>query len=126
MNLGHHTPHIYDNNNFLNFILKWTPRTIVAGLAGYYSLGLAYDQGLMASIDRIAIRILRHFMGYVGIGGFMPTFQWYSAWGLRMLAAIGAGLLYDLAERIICASYQIFFRRPREEVILFPTSTKRL
>jgi hypothetical protein len=108
------TPH-----DFLQFILKWTPRTIVAGFAGYYSLGVAYEMGVMAAIDRIAIRILRHFMGYAGIGAFMPTFQWYSAWSVRIVSALGAGLLYDLTERIIRLAMTCFSSRSVESKPLF-------
>src|SRR6202030_3659505 len=78
------------------FALKWTPRTIIAGFAGYYSLGVAYERGIMAAIDRIAIRILYHFVGYAGIGALMPTIQWYAAWGVRIAAAFTTTLLYDL------------------------------
>jgi hypothetical protein len=71
----------------------WTPPLIVGGFAGYYSLGFAYEKGVMAEIDRIAIRILRHKVGYVGLGVVMPTFQWYTAWGVRVTAAaIAAGV----------------------------------
>lgn len=93
------------SNDFFNFILKWTPRAIVAGFTGYYSLGIAYDIGLMAAIDRIAIRILRYLLGYVGIGALMPTIQWYAAWGVRMVTALGAGLTYDFIERILRSAF---------------------
>jgi hypothetical protein len=94
-----------DFSELFQFALKWTPRAIVAGLAGYYCLGFAYEIGLMARIDALAIRILRSSLGYVGVGAFMPTFQWYSAWGVRIVAALGAGLLYDLSEKVVRAVY---------------------
>lgn len=114
--------------DLLQFALKWTPRTIVAGFAGYYSLGVAYEMGIMAAIDRIAIRILRHFMGYAGIGAFMPTFQWYSAWGVRVASALGAGILYDLTERIIRLAMTRFSghsteSKPSISTSLFSSST---
>lgn len=87
------------------FFLTWTPRIIVAGFAGYYSLGIAYDVGIMAAIDRLAISILRDSIGYAGIGAAMPTFQWYSAWAVRTVAAGGAGLIYDLLERLTVFVY---------------------
>lgn len=89
----------------LHFAIKWTPRAIVAGVAGYYSLGIAYEKGIMAAIDRAAIYILRRTVGYAGIGALMPTFQWYSAWAVRVVAALSAGIVYDLAERAACAAY---------------------
>ena len=93
-------------HDLFHFVLKWTPRAIIAGLAGYYSLGIAYDKGLMAAIDRIAIYIFRHTFGFVGMGAFMPSFQWYSAWAVRIVAAFAAGILYDLAERVAIAAYR--------------------
>lgn len=98
-------------DNCAYFTLKWTPRLLVAGLAGFYSLGVAYDLGLMAAIDQLAIRILKHQVGYVGLGAAMPTVQWYAAWGVRMTAAIGAGLLYDFIERIV-KTILAYFRPP--------------
>ena len=83
------------------FTIKWAPRAIVAGLAGFYSLGFAYDIGLMASIDKVAIKILKHWFGYTGVGAFMPTIQWYAAWAVRFSFGLIGGLLYDLCERII-------------------------
>lgn len=93
-------PPIPSFHDFSHIALKWTPRLIIMGIAGYYSLGIAYNKGLMATIDRVAISILRHHVGYIGLGAAMPTFQWYSAWTVRTLAAIAAGILYDLIERI--------------------------
>ncbi len=97
---------IHNQSPFFSFgdlsrlIIHWTPRTCVAGAAGFYSLGIAYEKGLMAAIDRIAIQVLRHHVGYMGLGAIMPTFQWYSAWGVRLTAALLAGLAYDVTERI--------------------------
>lgn len=87
------------------FLLKWTPRVLVAALAGYYCLGVAYSWGVMAAIDRVAISALRSTVGYAGVGAAMPTFQWYSAWGVRSVVALGAGVLYDLTERIVLYIY---------------------
>ena len=96
------------SQDVFQFALRWTPRAIIAGIAGYYSLGVAYEKGVMAAIDRVAIRVFHHFFGYAGIGAFMPTFQWYAAWSVRIFSALAAGLLYDVAERIIIFSYRKF------------------
>lgn len=87
------------------FILTWTPRVAVGVIAGYYSLGVAYDIGLMAMIDKVTIYVLKSTAGYIGVGAIMPTVQWYSAWAVRTIAALGGGLLYDIGERAICAVY---------------------
>lgn len=83
-----------------NFVMKWTPRVIVIGFAGYYGLGLAYQCGLMAVIDKIAIAIIGHATGTAGVGALMPTFQWYSAWAVRFACALAAELTYEVVERI--------------------------
>lgn len=90
-------------------LLKWTPRVIVGTLAGYYSLGVAYEWGFMAKIDRIAINFLVPHVGYAGLGAIMPTFQWYAAWSVRITAAIAAGILYDLSERIFLYVMSLLF-----------------
>ncbi len=89
-----------------NFLIKWTPRMISVGIGGYYGLGLAYEFGLMASVDKVAIRMIKYFFGYVGVGALMPTAQWYAAWAVRLVVGLGAGIIYDLSERctICCAS----------------------
>ncbi len=110
-----------DHHQYIYFTLKWAPRAIVAGVAGYYSLGFAYDKGIMAAIDRLAISIFRHTVGYTGIGAFMPAFQWYSAWGVRMTAALGAGVLYDVIERVVrSASTSFTTSNPQEKPSLIP------
>ena len=98
-------PTLLDSTTWIQFAITWTPRAIVSGLAGYYCLGIAYGIGIMAKIDGVAIPILRSSVGYAGIGAFMPTFQWYSAWAVRIVASIAAGILYDLIERIVRAAY---------------------
>ncbi len=90
------------------FFFKWGPRVLVAAIAGYYSSGIAYEWGIMASIDKIAIPILKNSVGYAGIGAVMPTFQWYSAWGVRTVSAAAAGLLYDLGERLVLYAYHTY------------------
>jgi hypothetical protein len=112
---GQYAPPPPDVTTWFQFALKWTPRAIVAGLAGYYCLGVAYDTGLMAKIDRIAMRILRPSLGYMGMAAFMPTFQWYSAWAVRVTAALAAGLLYDLIEKVSLAVYYTFTSDPNEK-----------
>ena len=83
------------------FIFRWTPRAFVACIGGYYSLGVAYEYGIMASIDKIAIPIIKNHVGYIGLGAAMPTFQWYSAWAVRVSAAVTSSFLYDLTLRIL-------------------------
>ncbi|GAB4190078.1 MAG: hypothetical protein Tsb0015_11020 [Simkaniaceae bacterium] len=90
----------FSSDKIKNFVITWGPRAIFAVIAGYYSLGVAYDIGLMAAIDRVAIDVLKHYIGYAGLGAAMPTFQWYSAWAVRISAAAAGGLLYDVLERI--------------------------
>ena len=115
----------FDSQEYLYFAIKWTPRAIVAGLAAYYSLGIAYERGYMAAIDRVAIRTLRHWMGYAGIGAFMPTFQWYSAWSVRMVAALSAGVLYDMIEKVVRAVFARFSLSIPSEEILIPAPLYR-
>lgn len=92
--------------NVLLFSLKWGPRVLIVGFAGYYSLGVAYHWGVMAAIDRIAMDILVHQVGYAGIGAIMPTFQWYAAWGVRITVGLAAGVVYDVFARVIYAVYE--------------------
>jgi hypothetical protein len=82
------------------FLFKWTPRALVVGIGAYYGLGIAYEIGLMAAIDKIAIGILKKSVGYVGIGALMPTVQWYSSIGVRIAMGTAAALGYDLCLRI--------------------------
>jgi len=89
--------------DFKKFVMKWTPRVLVAGFVGYYSLGIAYDLGVMAAIDKVAIRILKNWVGYAGVGAAMPTVQWYTAWAVRVTSAGAAGILYDLGEKVVLA-----------------------
>ena len=93
----------------VDFLIKWTPRAIAVFVGGYYGLGIAYEWGLMAKIDRIAIRIIKHFFGYAGIGALMPTAQWYCAWGVRIGIGLCTGIGYDLIEKCAKACYR---RRP--------------
>lgn len=92
----------------LDFLIKWTPRAIAVAIGGYYGLGVAYEWGIMAQVDQVAIKIIKHFAGYAGIGALMPTVQWYSAWGVRIVMGLSLGLLYDIAERNAKFCYQIF------------------
>lgn len=88
-----------------SFVIKWGPRAIAVAVGGYYGLGIAYELGLMALIDQVAIQIIKHFLGYAGIGALMPTVQWYGAWAVQIAIGLGTGLLYDLAER--CAMHYL-------------------
>jgi hypothetical protein len=90
------------------FLTKWTPRAAAVAIGGYYGLGIAYDLGLLALIDQIAIQVLKTSFGYVGIGAIMPSFQWYAGWAVRIGIGLGVGLLYDLAEKCILASWAHF------------------
>ena len=86
-----------------DFLIKWTPRSLAVAVGGYYGLGIAYEMGLMALIDRMMIQALKHLFGYAGIGAIMPSAQWYAAWGARLVIGLGAGVLYDLGEK--CARF---------------------
>lgn len=99
-------------DGLVHFTLRWTPRTIVAGVSGYYCLGIAYEVGIMAAIDRIGIRILRPSLGYMAIAAVMPTFQWYSAWGVRVCFGLTATLIYYLIEKILGFIYSTLFPPP--------------
>lgn len=102
---------------FIDTFLKATPRLAVAGFAGYYSLGILYSIGFMERMDRIALAIIKHFVGYAGIGGVMPTYQWYAAYGVRIVSALAAALIYDLIERIALFAYHMLFKnvKPSEK-----------
>jgi hypothetical protein len=90
------------------FVITWAPRAIAVAVGGYYGLGIAYDLGLMALIDQVAIEAIKHVLGYAGIGALMPTVQWYSAWAARILFGILAGVLYDLTEKVVKACWERF------------------
>ena len=94
-----------DTEKVMTFVVKWTPRAIAIAVGGYYGLGIAYEMGLMALIDQVAIRVIKHFVGYAGIGALMPTVQWYSAWAARIAIGLVTGLLYDLTERTVKACW---------------------
>lgn len=95
-----------------DFFVKWTPRAIAATVGGYYGLGIAYELGLMALIDQVAIQILKNIFGYAGIGALMPTVQWYTASGVQVIIALGSGLLYDLAEKCAKCVYAQMTQQP--------------
>lgn len=86
-------------------VVKWAPRAIAVAIGGYYGLGIAYDMGLMALIDQVAIQAIKHVLGYAGIGAMMPTVQWYSAWGGHIAFGIVTGVMYDLTEKGIKACW---------------------
>lgn len=93
---AHSDQSFFDFNNLVNWTVRAGPRIIIIGLVGYASLGWAYEAGLMAAIDRIAIPILRNHVGYFGLGAIMPTFQWYAAWAVRITAALTAETIFEL------------------------------
>lgn len=104
------------------FFIKWTPRLIIVFLTGYYSLGIAYDTGVMAACDRVAISLLKDWFGYVGIGAMMPPFQWYSAWAFRCFAGLCAGIIYDLLERLIRRIVRKMVQKPiQSQLVLVDT-----
>lgn len=95
-------------NVFAN-VVYWTPRVIVYTAVGYYSLGYAYHYGIMAIIDKYAIKILVAHVGYIGLGATMPIVQWYAAWGVRFTASLIALKVYDYTERIVIYVYSFHF-----------------
>lgn len=99
----------YDPYNWLPFTCKWTMRAGVGGFCGFYSLGFCYEYGVMAKIDAIAISVILPSIGYAGLGAFMPGFQWYSAWAVRVVAGLLGALIYDLTERACMAAFRYFF-----------------
>ena len=93
----------FNINEAKHFLFKWTPRAMIAGIGAYYGLGVAYEIGGMAALDKLAIHhLLIPLVGRVGLGLWMPTFQWYSSIGVRIVMAATAGLVYDLSLRIAC------------------------
>jgi len=76
------------------------------GLVGYAALGYAYELGLMAEIDKIAIPIIKSYVGYMGLGAAMPVFQWYAAWAVRISAALTAEALFELAILVVRSAYR--------------------
>lgn len=102
------------------FVIKWTPRIIAVSVGGYYALGIAYETGLMAEIDKVAIVIIKHHVGYIGLGALMPTVQWYAAWTVRCSFGLIAGLLYDLTEKICLCLYSSFFPEPATDTKTCP------
>lgn len=84
----------------------WTPRVVVGFVAGWYSLGFAYELGVMHKIDLLAMAIFKHFFGRAGIGAFLPVFQPYSAYGVRCIAALMGTVLYDRTEKLVCYVYR--------------------
>ena len=105
---------------FSTTFLKLAPRIIIGGLAAYYSLGLAYNMGLMAVIDKFAIKILLPNVGYIGLGAVMPTVQWYTAWTARLIVGTVAAFLYDLCEKIATLVYRYFVPEVPQIVVPLP------
>jgi hypothetical protein len=99
------TPKPVTGKDVASFVLKWGPRTIVVCFVGYYSLGLAYYWGVMALIDKVAISLLLPSVGYAGLGAIMPIVQWYAAWGVRIIAGIGAGFIYEAIVIVLKRSF---------------------
>lgn len=103
-----------------NFIIKWPPRLIVVTYVGYYSLGYAYRKGIMTRIDIIAIPILYKYSSTAGLGVTMPIFQKYSAWTVRTVTGITAGLIYDLIARIVCYICDKLWNKKQERTDKLP------
>ena len=53
-----------------SFLIKWTPRATVVLVGGYYGLGIAYERGWMALIDKVAIQALKYFFWLCWDWGF--------------------------------------------------------
>ena len=85
---------------------KWAPRLIAATVFGYYGLGYAYEFGLMHRIDLIAMAVLKHFSGRAGMGTFMPIFQPYAAYGVRITSGFCGACMIDLFEKLVVSVYQ--------------------
>lgn len=94
-----------NGEEIVTFALKWTPRAIAVAIGGYYGLGMAYEFGLLALVDQLAIQAIKHLAGYAGVGALMPTVQWYSAWGLRIVLGLVTGLVYDFIETKVKACW---------------------
>jgi hypothetical protein len=96
------------------FIMKWTPRAAVTLVSGYYGLGIAYEMGWMASVDKVSIQALKCFFGYAGVGAFMPLAQWYSAMAVRVAIGLSAGLVYDVTEKCAIWVYSKWKKPPED------------
>lgn len=92
----------------VSFLATWGPRAIAVAVGGYYGLGLAYEWGLLALIDRAAIPLIKHVGGYAAVGAAMPTFQWYSAWAVRFAFGLLSACLYDLTVRATQSAFAHF------------------
>jgi hypothetical protein len=102
-------------NSDLALTISWrSPQVLFAAVAGYCSLGMAYESGLMAAIDKVAIKVLIKHVGYIGLGAAMPAFQWYAAWGIRVVACVIAAALYELCLRIVSACYHRWKPSPQK------------
>lgn len=94
---------ITENTDFLSFkqltkfAVIYGPRLIILGLVGYASLGFCYHIGLIGYITELAIPIIKNQVGYIGLGAVMPTFQWYLAWGVRVVSVILAECILESA-----------------------------
>lgn len=98
-------------------IKTWTPRIVVGLVVGYYSLGFAYELGLMHKIDLLAMSIFKHFFGRIGVGAFMPAFQPYAAYFIRCIAALSGTLVYDRTERLALYVYHKIYRPEPPQVV---------
>ena len=94
-----------------SFATKWGPRLVVVTLGAYYGLGIAYELGIMAKIDQIAIRYIKSFFGggltaSLWVGLLMPGVQSYSAIGVRIAVGFSAGFCYDRLECVAQFAYR--------------------
>jgi hypothetical protein len=97
-----------------NLFMQRASLGLSIAIPSYYSLGFAYKTGLMARIDLIAIEVLSHFTGYMGVAIWMPTVQWYAAVGVRIAAGAVCGLLYTIIEKVAKKLYGIYVVKSQE------------
>jgi len=88
----------------------WSIEGVVGFVGGYYALGLAYDRGLMAEIEKISRRILKPKVGILGLGVAMARVQWYAACVIQVTASIICMALFRLAVKILKYVYEEFIR----------------
>jgi hypothetical protein len=106
----------------LQTFFRRMPPVILGTLSGYYSLGFAYEIGLMHQIDLLAIPLLRSLAGRMAIGALMPLVQWYSAYVVQIGTGLTVGFLYLALEWTACRIYfKIYPPKNPPDVIQSPS-----